>query len=92
MLNCVPFSLLVRGNYNRVWGCSLLLIGNVIIGCSLLFFFHKVWIIPLSDRDCYHWMLPLLERNVHQGLPIVYSGDHNLPLVDSGEQGPMDTI
>ena len=36
MLNCVPLSLLVRDNYNRVWGCSLLLRGNVIILCSLL--------------------------------------------------------
>ena len=53
---------------------------------------NQVGMLLLVERYCYHWMLPLLERNVHQGLPIVYSGDHNLPLVDSGEQGPMDTI
>ena len=35
-------------------------------------------------------MLPLVERNLHQGLPLVESGDQILPLVESGNQGPMD--
>ena len=50
MLNCVPFSLLVRDNYNRVWGFSLLLRGNVIIGFSLLL--REMWI----RLGCLPWL------------------------------------
>ena len=35
-------------------------------------------------------MLPLVDINVHQGLPLVESGDQSLHLFDSGNQGPMD--
>ena len=55
--------------------------------------------LPLIDRGCHHWMLPLFEINVHQVgmLPLVERGcnywiiplveinmDQDLPLVDSG--------
>ena len=35
-------------------------------------------------------MFPLVERNLHEGLPLVESGDQSLPLVKSGDYGPMD--
>ena len=50
---------------------------------------HQVMMLPLVERDCHQWMLPLVEINGDQGVPIVDSGDQSLPLVDSGYQGPM---
>ena len=35
-------------------------------------------------------MLPLVERNVHQGIHIFESGDQSLHMVESGDQGHMD--
>ena len=57
--------------------------------------------LPLIDRGCHHWMLPLFEINVHQVgmLPLVERYFHHwmltlvernfrqvLPIVDSGYQ------
>ena len=52
---------------------------------------YQVGMLPLVERECHQWMLPLVERNVHQGLPFIDSGDHDIPLVESGDQGTMDT-
>ena len=46
--------------------------------------------LPLVERDCCDWMLPLVERNIRSGLPLVEFVDQSFPLVDSGDQGPMD--
>ena len=35
---------------------------------------HQVGMLPLVERKCNHWMLTLVEINVHQGIPIVESG------------------
>ena len=58
--------------------------------------------IPLVDRECSHWMIPLVEKNVHQVgmlplverechhwmLPLVERNVHQgITLVDSGDQG-----
>ena len=58
--------------------------------------------LPLVDRECYHWILPLVEINVHHIemlpldereyhhyiLPLVERNMHQgLPLVESGGQG-----
>ena len=45
---------------------------------------HQVGMLPLVERDFYHWILPLVERNVHQGIPLVVSGNQIFPLVESG--------
>ena len=47
---------------------------------------------PLVETDFHQWMIPLVKRNLHQGLPLVESVDHSLPMVESGDQGPMDPI
>ena len=41
---------------------------------------HQVGMLQLVERECHHWMLPLVEKNAYQGPP----------LVDSGNQGLMD--
>ena len=51
---------------------------------------HQVGMLLLVERDCHHWVIPLLERNVHQGLHLVDSNDQSIPLVESGDQGPMN--
>ena len=51
---------------------------------------YQVGILPLVERDFHHWRIPLVEINVHQCLPIVESDDQILPLVEIGNQGPMD--
>ena len=61
--------------------------------------------IPIVERECHHWMLPIVERNVHQVgmLPLVerkcnhwmltlveINVHQGIPIVESGEQGlPM---
>ena len=52
--------------------------------------FCQVGMPPLVERNCHHWILPLVAIHVHQGIPLVESGDQNLPLVESGDQGQMD--
>ena len=57
--------------------------------------------IPLVDRECNHWVLPIFKINVHQvGIPpiidrichhwmiplVEINVHHGLPLVDSGDQ------
>ena len=51
---------------------------------------HQVGMHPLVERECHHCMLPLVERNVNQDLPLVESGDQCLPLVESDDHGTMD--
>ena len=56
----------------------------------------------IVDRECHHWMIPLVEVNVHQVgmlplverechhwmLPLVERNVHQgIPIVDSGDQG-----
>ena len=58
--------------------------------------------VPLVERVCHHWMLPLVDRNVHQVgmLPLVERYFHHwmlhfveinvhqdLPIVEGGYQG-----
>ena len=47
--------------------------------------------LPLVEREFHHWILPFVEINVNQGLPLVESGNQCLPLVESGDKGLMDT-
>ena len=51
---------------------------------------HQVGILTLVESYFHHWILPLVERNVYQGLTLVEIGNQSLPLVESGDQGPMD--
>ena len=59
MINCFPLYLLVSNNYNKVWGFSLLLRGNFIIGCSLLLREMCIrlgcspWLIGIAIHGCY---------------------------------------
>ena len=50
----------------------------------------NVGIPPLVERECHHYILHLLEINLHQGLPLVNNGGQSLSLFESGNQGPMD--
>ena len=51
---------------------------------------HQVGVLPLVEREYHHWMLHIVKINVHQGLPLVESGDHSLPPIESVNQGTMD--
>ena len=43
---------------------------------------HQVGMPSLVEKDFHHWMLPLMEINVYQGLPLVETGDYSLPLAE----------
>ena len=51
--------------------------------------FSQVGMLLLVEMECNHWMIPIVEINVHPGIPLVESGNQGLLLVESGEQGPI---